>query len=46
MNSDTALMMLYEIAGIDEEQALVLMAVDEFMFIDLLTAAVADRHSG
>ncbi len=49
MNSDTAFMMLYELAGLDEELALTLMAADEFMFVDLLTAAVADiraRRSG
>jgi hypothetical protein len=42
MNTDIAFMMLYEIAGLDEDHALALIAADEFLFVDQLSAAVAD----
>jgi hypothetical protein len=49
MNTDTAFMMLYEIADVDEDEALAIIAADEFLFVDMLTKAVAGiraRRSG
>lgn len=49
MTPEAAFQLLCEIAEIDEEEGLVLVAADEFAFVDRLIEAVADicaRQSG